>query len=77
MLCFLGLALIGGEAPPPSYACNDGIDNDGDGFADYEDAECLLQLEYTLYCPLWDSETDPVPFTLTNEEMASLGCYEI
>lgn len=69
--------MIGAEPEPVLPQCSDGIDNDGDGLTDFNDNECLLQLEYTLYCPQWDSETDPIPFTLTNEEMAALGCYEI
>jgi subtilisin family serine protease len=28
-------ALGGGSPPPPTYACSDGIDNDGDGLTDY------------------------------------------
>jgi hypothetical protein len=30
----------GGGAPPPAEACDDGVDNDGDGDADCADADC-------------------------------------
>jgi hypothetical protein len=68
--------LIGAEPPSPLYACNDGIDNDGDGFADKDDVKCVLLLEDNYYCPFYDSETDPITYT-SNEDMATLGCYQI
>jgi hypothetical protein len=76
VLCFLGLALIGAEPGPVLPQCSDGIDNDGDGFTDEEDAKCILQLQDTYHCPLWDSETDPIMYT-NNDDFVSYGCTQI
>ena len=46
--------------------CNDGIDNDGDGFIDIDDNECQLHIYdpqsqslIDMNCPLWNDETNP------------------
>ena len=45
---FSGLTLTvseaGGEPPPPSEVCDDGVDNDLDGLTDCDDSDCALDL---------------------------------
>lgn len=62
-LFILGLGLIGGTETQPAPLCSDGFDNDGDGSIDSQDPDCQIQLEYTLYCPLWDDEANPPPMS--------------
>lgn len=62
------VALVGGEVMPPSPQCDDGIDNDGDGFSDAQDPECYFtpgvqpgdtEPPTSIFCPTWDDETHP------------------
>lgn len=62
------VALVGGEVQPPSTICNDGIDNDGDGFSDNNDDDCRLVVglsgdpmtpDPSIYCPEWNDERNP------------------
>lgn len=64
----LAVALVGGEVMPPSPQCDDGIDNDGDGYSDTQEPECGFlpspqpsdtEPPSWVYCPNWDDETHP------------------
>lgn len=65
---FFALILVGGEYTPPPPECSDGIDNNGDGFADANAVECYYtpapapgdtEPPVMQYCPNHADENHP------------------